>query len=616
MIAAVAAGGVVVQAPAASAADVVLEATGPTTVRQGEPFEYRATATNSGSASESILITFKLYPLDRPDAAVAVKTWSRTIPAGGDTTYEGYVMTSQWFPDLGTFELVAEGAQASPLRFEVQTSRRPIPKFENVNATTGLASTITRHECGDWGRGAAWADVEGDGDLDLYFPRRDDPGQMFINQGGVFVDEAAARGVQGNVSSTVRGLGAVFADYDNDGDQDLYVSYYGPNQLFRNDGNGFFTDVTATAGVGDAGPSQGASWGDYDNDGLLDLYSINHTHCDDGTNPQTYFADKLYHNNGDGTFSDVTAALLGDGTIGAGFQAAWFDYDLDRDVDLYLANDYLGTNPDENHLWRNDDGRFTDISVESGSALRINSMGIGVGDYDRDLDFDLALSNILETYLLTRTSSGFVDRAVEARVDRPYQTTSAKAITWGLFFADLNNDGWEDLYVGAGDLAGQTGQPNATFTNNRDGTFLDHSAVSGAMEEGVTTRGIAVADYDRDGRVDMYVVNANGNPSMLRNVTPFGKRHWLAVDLEGTISNRDACGARVVLPPKRSTRKMTRMVFCGGISLSSGNDKVVHFGLGRKLGVAKLRVLWPSGKTQVKKDFKGDKLIRMREPSG
>jgi hypothetical protein len=371
--------------------------------------------------------------------------------------------------------------------------------------------------------------------------------------------------------------------------------------------------VAAAAGVALAGVGPSAAWGDYDRDGLLDLYVVNHETCQGG-----YQTDKLYHNEGNGTFTDQTAVLgpVGE-TLGAGYQAAWFDYDNDGDSDLYLANDYLGVGPDENHLWRNDGPGpgdtwlFTDVSAASGTDFAINSMGIGIGDYDHDLDYDFAVSNIGATLLANNSGDGtFAEVAKAAGVARPFQNARQQSVTWGLDFADLNLDGWEDLYVAAGPVGGVVGQPNEVFANVGGGRFADLSAPSGAADRGVG-RGVGFADYDRDGRIDMYVVNMSGSPRLLRNVTPLAGMHWLEVRATGTLSNRDGCGARMRLTAGGMT--LMRDVFCGSTSFASSNDHVVHFGLGSTSTVGSLVIEWPSGKSQTLGPLSADQLVEVTE---
>jgi hypothetical protein len=307
------------------------------------------------------------------------------------------VTASQWFAPTGPFTVVATviptPSQPPRLDFQVLPPPAQAPVFKDVTAASGIDSSLPRASNCTWAAGSAWGDADGDGDLDLFVPHPDGPAQLWINDGaGHFVDQAAARGVDDGRSV---GVGAVFADYDRDGDQDLYVSNVGPNRLYRNDGTGQFTDVAADAGVADPGASFSAAWGDYDNDGWLDLYVTDYRQC----LGRSYDPDRLYHNNGDGTFTDVTSFLPVSSTEGAGFQAGWFDFDADGDQDLYLANDALGELfTDRNRLWRNDgpDGHggwtFTDVSIGSGANFDLNSMGLGMADYDRDLDLDFAVS--------------------------------------------------------------------------------------------------------------------------------------------------------------------------------------------------------------------------------
>jgi hypothetical protein len=452
--------------------------------------------------------------------------------------------------------------------------------------------------------------------VDLYVPNHIGPPHLFVNDAGTFVEEAAGRGID---NGNAVGIGGVFADYDNDGDQDLYAVNDGPNRLFQNDGLGRFRDVAPEAGVADDGPGSSASWGDYDRDGFLDLYVANYARCGQGT-PWGYFEDRLYHNNANGTFTDVTLLLHATGsTKGAGFQAAWLDYDHDRDQDLYLANDFVGPGPEPNVLWRNDgpgpngSWLFTNVSVASGAGVSMNTMGIGIGDYERDGDLDLALSNIDATALLRNNGKGsFTDVAAAAGVDRPYQNLSQRSVTWGLAFADLNLDGWEDLYVVGGALMVDSEvQPNALFVG-RDSRFLDLSAPSRANDSAMG-RGLALADFDRDGRMDLFVVNRGGPTRLYRNVTRKAGQHWLEVDTVGTTSNRDGCGARVVARVDKDTR-LIREVFCGSVGLSSGSDSVVHFGLGDVKRLRRLIIEWPSGTVQVLRKIRADRLLTVLEP--
>jgi hypothetical protein len=370
-----------------------------------------------------------------------------------------------------------------------------------------------------------------------------------------------------------------------------------------------------SAGVAGATDDVGAAWGDYDNDGNLDLYVVSNSPC---APPLMYQQDRLLHNEGDGTFTDQTSLLPASSTMGAGYQAAWFDYDGDGDQDLYLANDRWGPAPDANHLWRNDgpgpkdQWLFKDVSTESGAGYFINSMGIGVADIDRDLDLDFAVSNIGGNVMARNNGDGtFTEVAATVGVQRRLVESGTSSVTWGLSFTDLNLDGYEDLFVAAGSIYDQSNQPNQVFVAAGNGTFLDLSALSGAADEEVG-RGIAIADYDRDGLPDVYVVNRYGSPILYHNVTA-APRHWLGVRLAGTASNRDGCGTRLTL--SAGAGRQLREAFCGSVGLSSGSDAVVRFGLGSASTVDRLVITWPSGRRQVLKNVAADRILDVTEPT-
>jgi hypothetical protein len=506
------------------------------------------------------------------------------------------------------------------------------PMFEDVTASSNVMATLPPASCGRWAAGAAWGDVNGDGYPDLFLPRPGGRSRLWVSDGsGVFQNQAASWGVADVGPSPA---GASFADYDNDGRADLYVFGDHGNRLFHRKGRRF-VDVTARAGIRDGENSTSAAWGDYDGDGRLDLYVTDYGHCGPfGLRSFNPDRDRLYHNLGKGRFRDVTALLEhgGSSTIGAGFQAAWLDYNGDGRPDLYLANDKLGEKPDGNRLWRNDgpdrNGRwqFTDVSVSSRTNFKMNTMGIAVGDYNRDLRLDFALSNMTPNRLLENRGDGtFRDVAERAGVaesmssemmghemaDMSMMSMSQMGTTWGAGLYDFNLDGWQDLYFAAGPVDNLQPMPNELFVSTRNGRFRDVSEESGAADPSAS-RGVAFGDYDRDGRVDMYVVNQGGIPRLLRNVTDYDGNHWLEVRLAGTKSNRDACGASATATVGRA--RLLRVVSCGSTSLASFDDLVLHFGLGGVDRVAALEIRWPSGTRQVLRDLAVDRLLTVTEP--
>ncbi len=595
-----------------------------TAVNQGDTFLFRAVVRNGGAEAVDDAVSFELAADGRRTVPFMRKLI--VVPGNSSLTIDGAVVPTQWFDGRGPVTLTARRAGAlvgQPLQIRLRKARVAVPRFADVTAKAGLMTYVPPTGCVGFTAGAAWLDVDHDGRLDLFLARLGSPPALFMGRpGGTFADESLARGVPADLGAVV---GASAADYDNDGWTDLYVVVNGQGRLLRND-EGRLRDVTAPAGIIGDGPGTSASWGDYDDDGLVDLYVTQHVRCNYGRPGTgfTYHPDQLWHNEGNGTFTDRTALLGANATLGAGYQTAWFDYDRDGRPDLYLGNDYLGPKPDRNHLWHNEgpDGaggwRFTDVSVASRTSLVMNTMGIGIGDYDRDGRMDLALSNWSSTRLLHNLGNGtFAEVGKAAGVARPFQQASRRSITWGIDFADLNLDGWEDLYVAAGFLTGfygsdDTPQANGVFVNARHGRFLDLSALSGADDRG-QSRGAALADYDRDGRIDVLLVDVAGAPHLFRNVTPRGGRHWLEVRTVGTASNRGGCGARLKLTS--ASGRQTREVICGSTSISSSRDATVHFGLGRERTARRLTIIWPSGRTQTLDRIAGDRSIVVTEPA-
>jgi len=487
-----------------------------------------------------------------------------------------------------------------PCRMEGAPPRGP--SYVDVSTCAGVeAENVIRHRS-YFAIGQAWGDFDADGLPDLYVTDDGGPNTLYVNRGDGSFELA---GASAEVALPERAsAGAVFVDYDNDGHQDLYVLNLGPNALFHNDGGRGFTDVTARAGVGDAGRGQTASWGDYDGDGWLDLYVAN-WFCDCGEPFPHGNSDRLYHNEGDGTFTDVTP-LLGDPITGAGFAATFLDYDDDGDLDIYLANDQGRPEPWEtgetwrNVLWRNDGEGcggwcFEDVTVEAGADLRIDAMGLAVGDYDADGDLDIYVSNSPPHMALLRNEGDgkFTEVAAAAGV-----TTDAGS-GWGTTFLDYDLDGWLDVFLAVG-----PGE-NRMFRNLGDGTFADVSHHCGVADP-ADTLGVASADYDRDGRVDLVVGHRGWGYELYRNVTRAAVgAHWLALRLVGGGPvNRDAVGTRVRLRTSDGRSQM-REVRCG-TGLGAGDDLELHFGLG-SADVEEVRIRWPDGTVETRRDLEADR---------
>lgn len=464
-----------------------------------------------------------------------------------------------------------------------------VPLFENVSEQTGVVMTRQSNERIT---GQAWGDYDQDGWLDLYLTHTHGPNVLYRNNGdGTFSLSPHSERVA--LPDALSG-GATFADYDNDGWPDLYVVNWGANALFHNDSGQGFTDVTETAGVGDTSNGKTASWGDYDADGYLDLYVANWACAPRCGRPIEGDTDRLYRNNGDGTFLDVTRLLKGSGVRGAGFVASFVDFDNDGDLDIYLVNDEF-INPVGNALWRNDgpgcDGWcFTNISAESGADTRVMGMGLATADYDGDGDLDFYFSNGGPMTLLQNLGDGtFQDVATAAGVDFP-------AIGWGAVFFDYDNDGWQDLYLAVMEPINRETAANPLFRNEGNGTFTNLGESSGAADPGRTI-GVAYADYDQDGWVDLVIGNYDSGYVLYRNRgAQLLDHNWLTLKLIGQNGvNRDAVGARVVVTDSNGRTQLQDVI--NGASLGAGNSLELHFGLGQAT-VRNVEIRWPDGTTQ------------------
>ncbi len=480
--------------------------------------------------------------------------------------------------------------------------------FVDVASAVGITYTHVIDECGGpMGVGAAWADVDNDGDQDLYTTNQIGPNHMYINQGdttgdGVpdFVDMAVSLGLDASATSS---YAAVFADVDNDGDQDLYYSSKAGNKLFRNEfanngGTLAFTDMSAQAGLTDAGKVQTATFGDIDNDGILDLYLAKHMSCS-GDN-----IDRLYHGNGNGTFTDWTSYLCGGTTTdcsttnGLGFAAGIADFDRDGDNDIYLVNDNIQFVNQPNKMIRNDgsDGAggwiFTEVGAATGTDSSVNGMGLGMGDYDNDGWIDLAFSDAAPGHLLSNDGDGtYTNVSTSSGV----QGGTAGKIGWGTAFMDYDNDGWQDLFFVNGGIGTDAPYGNSLLGNNGNGTFTNVSASAG-MDDTGRGRSLAMADFDGDGWIDVFVGNFGQAPILMRNQSAAGgnTNNHLVITVEGTDSNRDGIGTELRLT---TAEGVEYQLISSGSNHGGGSQKAAFFGLGAATS-GTLTVTWPNGVVQ------------------
>jgi hypothetical protein len=558
---------------------------------------------------------------------VTRRTFLGATSAFGGTLLLGGALNRLTVLDPAALALPADSALAGG---------QAIPRFQNVAGDAG----IMRSHHGDpsegspaVGTGAAWGDYDNDGWLDLYVTDYMGTSHLYRNnRDGTFTDVAGRAGVAHPPRHTTS---ATFVDYDNDGWLDLYVGVaYGPNVLYHNNRDGTFTDVTAHSGLGDSGRTLSTAWADYDGDGYLDVFVANYPeeavtfdpNSTPGENTQHVMRmprpqDRLYHNNGDGTFSDVTPQLGFVPTRGFGFSAVWFDFNRDGRPDLYVAYDF-GQVIQPNTLWRNDGPggptgwRFAQVEQAAGVASKANCMGVASGDYDNDGWLDLAVSNIGPNFLYhNERGASFRELAAGAHVtyhNQVIDNAMDPSMTWGVDFADFNNDGWLDLYIVAGAMDYEhVPQPNLLFMNNYRGGFIDVSAASGTNDPG-QGRSVAVGDYDGDGWLDMFVANYGQPPLLYRNVGGGSRNGWVRLKLEGTQSNRDAVGARVTLFAG-GMRPQTREVQIGQ-GLGSCDDTALHFGLGRATRVDRVEIRWPSGQRQILRNLAPNRVVRVKEP--
>ena len=490
------------------------------------------------------------------------------------------------------------------------------------------------------GAGGAFLDYDNDGYLDLYLVNSAAPSMLFRNRGdGTFTDVTASAKVdnQGRY-----GHGIACGDVDNDGYVDIYVTNFGANRLYHNNGDGSFRDITAQAGVGDTRWSSSATFFDYDGDGYLDLYVVNYVNYRlDGSAPiclenpsfretekvrgychPKHFEgspDRLYRNNGDGTFTDTTDVANirdpGGMFLGKGLGVVAADFDTDGNPDLYVANDDT-----PNYLFYNKgDGTFAEIAILTGCAYSADGiaqagMGVDAGDYNGDSFLDLFVTNFsYETNTLYRNNGDgtFTDVSYKARLGEE----SYLFLGFGTGFFDPDNDGYLDIFVANGHIFPNVErttdvlsykQPNQLFQNRGDSTFVEMRF----DERNTVSRGTLFGDYDNDGDTDLLVTQLNDKVTLLRNENR-PSNNYLRLKLIGTQSNRDGIGARVTLTlgPESQTREVHR-----GYSYLSSNDPRLLFGLGERTVVDKLQIRWQSGVVQILENLAANQEFVVTEP--
>jgi enediyne biosynthesis protein E4 len=535
-------------------------------------------------------------------------------------------------------------------------SGRPVPQLEDVTEKAGIHfkhaySPEKKYIPESMSGGVLLLDYDRDGWLDIYFTnaptlemaQKHEPARGALyhnNHDGTFADVTDKAGV----ATPCFANGGAVGDYDNDGWPDMYITCLGRNVLYRNNGNGTFTDVTAKAGVGDERNSTGASFGDYDNDGFVDLMVTNYVdfkldnlpgfgklpiciyrgldvQC--GPRGLKGAGDTLYHNNGDGTFTDVSkAAGVNDPDGYFGLGVTWVDFNNTGKLDIFVANDAT-----PNYLYKNEgNGKFSEIGLESGTAVSQDGteqacMGVAIGDYLHNGLPSIYVTNFENEYDTLYRNNGnwqFEDISYKSGVGLP----AMPFVKWGDAFFDIDNDGWLDLIAVTGHVYPQVArlpsgaqykEPGLLHLNQRDGTFCDASKQAGpALMEPRVSRGLAVGDLFNDGQIDAVVEDIDGAPVILRNRGVPGN-HWVNFELAGTKSNRLAIGTRVKVTAGRMTQ--TDQIRSGGSYLSQ-SDLRLHFGLGTATQVDSVEIRWPSGTTDTLRDLHADQFYFVQEGKG
>jgi hypothetical protein len=547
-----------------------------------------------------------------------------------------------------------EPKSAIPQRVSVAPSGHfvDVTQKSGVNFQYQASHTSRKYLIETMGPGVALFDYDNDGRLDIFLvngtplddptppgtvPKKTAPkywNRLFHQKSdGTFEDVTEKTGLQGEGY----GMGVAVGDFDNDGYEDLYVTAFGGNRLYHNNGNGTFTDVTDKAGVRGSGWSTSAAWVDLDGDGYLDLVVLRYLDWDFsdvwcGEHKEGYRAychpdyfkpisPLVYHNNGNGTFTEVSAKL-GLAKAGKGLGVAFADYDRDGHVDLFFANDSM-----LEFLYHNrGDGTFEEVGLTTavavdGDGRTFAGMGVDFADYK-----NVGLPSLLVTDLANQRYA-FYDNNGDGTFTYLSQPVGLGKITllhsgWGVRFFDYDNDGWKDLIVAQGhdldtiELTSPTlhyREPMLLAHNDQGKSFTDVSGESGEVfQQNWVGRGLAIGDLDNDGRLDVVVTTNDGPAHILHNETP-PSNHWLLLKLVGHRSNRDAIGAEVKVTTFMGSQFAT--VTTAGSYLSS-SDKRVHFGLGKETKASTIEIHWPSGIIQTLHDVRADQILQIDEPSG
>lgn len=503
-------------------------------------------------------------------------------------------------------------------------------QFTEVSQTVGINHIAVKNNY--MSGGVAILDYDNDGWEDVYMTSGNLRDKLFRNLGnGEFEEVGIAAGFA--ETENMGTFGVVSGDYDNDGDRDLFVTTQqnAPCYLYRNNGNGTFTNVSALANIVEESNSTSAIFGDYNQDGYLDIYVVNYIEnpvflTDENGNTNGFahecFPNFLYINNQDGTFTE-SAAAYGVDDIGCGLAAIFTDYDGDRDADLYVINDF-GEWVVPNVLYENQfpSDQFINQS-NNGIDLGLYGMGVAVGDYNNDGLLDYYVTNLGRNALLENRGSGvFLDVTAAAGVENTFVEDGQGLLTtgWGTGFFDYDNDTYVDLFVSNGYIPAAsfiaTNQldPHKLYRNKGDNTFEDMSDTY-SVNSPFKGRGFAYADFDKDGDLDLFVVSialvgtSTDHSLLYRNDTNNGN-NWFRVNLEGTKSNRDAYGSRVELTI--GTRKLVRELN-GGCSHASQHSSILHFGLGANTLIDELKVIWPDGTQQIETNVSSNQEINIIE---